>query len=262
MKNVNNSRINIVLLGFIIVNIIFFSSCIPQRRIKLVQKKNKNDTTENFVLKNRPKNMIQPFDNIYIKVISPDEVTSAMLNSESGSNQGGNLDYNMISYTVNDSGTISFPYVGQIKLLDLTILQARDSIQAAISKYISNATVIVKFVGKSFTVVGEVTHQGKYVIYDDNVNIFTALSMAGGISEYGDREHVTVIRENNGIANYHYVDLTDRNVLSSDLYYLKPEDIIIIQPLKQKSYGFTTFPYSLVFTSLTTIIAIIAIFKK
>jgi polysaccharide biosynthesis/export protein len=262
MKNIKNSLINIFLLGFISVNIIFFSSCIPQTKVKLVQKKNKNDTTENFVLRSRPKNRIQPFDNIYIKVISPDEVTSGMLNSESGGSQGGNLDYNMISYTVNDSGTISFPYVGQIKLLDLTILQARDSIQAALSKYISNATVIVKFVGKSFTVVGEVTRQGKYVIYDDNVNIFTALSMADGISEYGDREHVTIIRENNGIANYHYIDLTDRHVLSSDFYYLKPEDIIIVQPLKQKAYGFSSFPYGTVLSGLATIIAIVAIFKK
>ena len=261
MKNLNNSLINIVLFGFIIINIIFFSSCIPQRKIKLVQKKNKNDTTENFVLRSRPKNMIQPFDNIYIKVISPDEVTSAMLNSESGGSQGGNLDYNMISYTVNDSGMISFPYVGQIKLLNLTILQARDSIQEAISKYISNATVIVKYVGKNITVVGEVTHQGKYVLYDDNVNVFTALSMAGGISEYGDREHITVIRENNGVANYHYIDLTDRNVLSSDLYYLKPEDIIIVQPLRQKAYGFTSFPYGMVLTAITTIVTILTFTK-
>jgi polysaccharide biosynthesis/export protein len=261
MKNLIRDIINLAIFSFLMILIIFSSSCVPQKKIILVQKKIKNDTTETFVLKTRPKNSIQPFDNIYIKVISPDVITSGMLNSESGSAAGGVTDYNMISYTVNDSGYISFPYVGQIKLLDLTILQARDSIESALSKYISNATIIVKFVGKSFTVVGEVRGQGKYIIYDDNVNIFTAISMAGGLTEYGDREHVTVIRENNGTASYHYVDLTDRNVLTSDFYYLKPEDIIIVQPLKQKSYGFTSFPYAMVLSSFTTIIAILSFMR-
>jgi len=257
MKKVNKRLGNHILIVFIITNIIILGSCVPQKKMKYVQKKLTNDTTETFVLKTRPKNNIQPFDNIYIKIISPDEETSGMLNTESGSTQGV-TDYNMISYTVNDSGYVSFPYVGQIRLLNLTILQARDTIQEALSKYISNATIIVKFVGKSFTVIGEVAQQGKYVIYDDNVNVFTALSMAGGITEYGDRENVTVIRENNGMASYHYIDLTDRNVLTSDFYYLKPEDIIIIQPIKQKSYGFTSFPYSMLLSSFTTIIAILS----
>jgi polysaccharide biosynthesis/export protein len=261
MKNLIRNLINLGIFGFIIITIIFFSSCVPQRKVILVQKKMKNDTTETFVLKTRPKNIIQPFDNVYIKVISPDIITSGMLNSESGNSAGGITDYNMISYTVNDSGYISFPYVGQIKLLNLTILQARDSIESALSKYISNSTIIVKFVGKSFTVVGEVRGQGKYVIYDDNVNIFTAISMAGGLTEYGDRERITVIRENNGTASYHYIDLTDRNVLTSDFYYLKPEDIIIVQPLKQKAYGFTSFPYAMVLSSFTTIIAILSFMR-
>lgn len=244
-------------LCFILAIIVFVSSCIPQKKVKMVQQKQKNDTIEVFTLKVRPKNTIQPFDNLYIRVISPDETTSRMLNSESSQGYQQNVNYNMISYTVNDSGYIDFPFVGQIKLKGLTILEAKDTLQHSLSKYISNATMIVKFVGKSVTVIGEVEQQGEYQIFDDNVNIFTVLAMAGGITDYGDRKHITIIRETSGKATYNFVDLTDRHILRSDFYYLKPEDVVIVQPLKQKSYGFSSFPYTLVLSSLTTIIALL-----
>jgi polysaccharide export outer membrane protein len=245
----------------IILMAIILNSCIPQRKIKLVQKKIKNDTTETFVVKPRPKNTVQPFDNLYIRVISPDLVTSNMFNTESNISSRSNIDYNMISYTVNDSGYIDFPYVGLIKLKDLTVLEAKDTLQSELSKYISSATVIVKFVGKSLTIIGEVIRQGEYTIFDDNVNIFTAISMASGFTDYANRQNITIIREVAGKASYHNIDLTDSHILESEYYYLKPEDIVLVQPLKQKSYGFATFPYPLVLTGLTTVIALLTFMR-
>jgi polysaccharide biosynthesis/export protein len=252
---------NTHLILFIIIPIIYLSSCIPQKKIKLVQTKIKNDTINEFILKQRPKNTVQPFDNLFIKVISPDEVTSRMFNNESYGSAQQNINYNMISYTVNDSGYIDFPFVGLLQVKDLTILEAKVTIQEALSRYISNATVVVKFVGKSVTVIGEVNRQGKFDIFSDNVNIFTVLSMAQGLTDYGNRENVTIIREIDGVATYHFVDLSDRNILHSDFYYLKPEDIVIVQPLKQKSYGFSSFPYGLVLSGMTTIIALVTLFR-
>jgi polysaccharide biosynthesis/export protein len=247
---------------FVLLTLFILSSCIPQKKIKLVQQKIKNDTTELFLLKPRPKNTVQAFDNLYIKVISPDVATSSMLNSgESSSATRNNVDYNMISYTVNDSGYIDFPYVGLIYLKDLTILEAKDTLQTELCKYINNATLIVKFVGKSVTIIGEVARQGEYVIYNDNVNIFTAISMANGFTDYANRENITIIREISGKAVYHNIDLTDRHILESDYYYLKPSDIVLVSPLKQKSYGFSSFPYTLVLSGFTTVIALLTLMR-
>jgi polysaccharide biosynthesis/export protein len=163
----------------------------------------------------------------------------------------------MTSYTVNDSGFIVFPFVGLIKVKDLTILAAQDTIQDAISKYISEASVLVKFVGKSVSILGEVSRQNNYIIYSDNINIFKALALAGGLTDYGDRENVSVIREINGKAQIHKLNLTDKYIIQSDFYYLKPEDIVLVQPLKQKSWGFAQFPYTLVLASLTTLITLL-----
>ncbi|MDF1548983.1 MAG: polysaccharide biosynthesis/export family protein [Bacteroidales bacterium] len=243
----------------ILISISIFNSCIPQKKIRLIQTKAKNDTINEFVLKQRPKSTVLPFDNLYIKVISPDAATSAMFNSETTNQR--NVDYNMISYTVNDSGYIVFPFVGLIKVKDLTILAAQDTIQAAISKYISDASVLVKFVGKSVTIIGEVNRQGEYQIYSDNINIFKGLAMAGGLTNYGNRENITIIREIDGKSTFHTINLTDKYVLQSDFYYLRPEDVVLIQPLKQKSWGFSEFPYSLVLSGLTTLVTLLTFMK-
>ena len=250
---------NLIVSFSIFVAIIFFSSCIPQKKLKLVQSKIKNDTINNFILTQRPKNTVQPFDNLYIKVISPDVNTSNMFNSESMNVQ--NVNYNMISYTVNDSGFIDFPFVGLIRVKDLTLTSAKDTIQSKLRTYISEASIVVKFVGKSITVIGEVVRQGEFVIYADNINVFKALSLAGGLTNFGDRENVTIIRELDGVSKYYKLDLTDKYVLQSGLYYLRPDDIIIVQPLKQKSFGFASFPYTLVLSGITTIIAMLTFMR-
>ena len=182
-----------------------------------------------------------------------------MFNSESMNVQ--NVNYNMISYTVNDSGFIDFPFVGLIRVKDLTLTSAKDTIQSKLRTYISEASIVVKFVGKSITVIGEVVRQGEFVIYADNINVFKALSLAGGLTNFGDRENVTIIRELDGVSKYYKLDLTDKYVLQSGLYYLRPDDIIIVQPLKQKSFGFASFPYTLVLSGITTIIAMLTFMR-
>jgi polysaccharide biosynthesis/export protein len=259
MKTNLLSAKNTILFTGVLAAIILISSCVPQKKIRYTQSKVKNDTINEFILKQRPRNTVQPYDNLYIKVISPDVATSNMFNSESMNVQVVN--YNMISYTVNDSGYIDFPFVGMIKVKDLTLIGAKDTIQSNLRKYISEATVVVKFVGKSITVVGEVARQGEFVIYSDNINIFKALALAGGLTDFGNRENVTIIRELDGIARYYYIDLTDKYIIQSDLYYLRPDDIVLVQPLKQKSFGFASFPYTLVLSSVTTILALLTFMR-
>jgi len=243
------------LLSFLlfVFSILTLSSCVPLKKVRYVQTKDKKDTLNTFILKNRSKNTVRPFDNLYINIISPDEETSRMFNAQASGSVSQNIDYHMISYMVNDSGYVDFPFVGQIYVEGLTILEAKDVIQKALSQFISNASVIVKFVGKSITVLGEVTRQGQYAIYSDNISIFSAIARAGGVTDFGNREAVTIIREELGKTHFYKVDLTDKRVTISDFYYLKPEDVVIVHPLKQKSYGFATFPYALVLTSLTTL---------
>ena len=261
MNNHLVKQIKGLLLLFFIVSVLILSSCVPLKKVMYVQTKDDKDTMNTFILKHRPQNTVQPFDNLYINIISPDETTSRMFNMMETGGAYRIVDYHMISYLVNDSGYVNFPFVGQIYVEGLTILEAKDAVQNALSQYISNAAVTVKFVGKNITVIGEVNRQGEYPIFSDYVTIFSALARAGGIGDFGNRENVTIIREEDGKTSFHHVDLTDKKITLSDYYYIKPSDIIVVQPLKQKSYGFATFPYALVLTSLTTLIVVLTFIR-
>jgi len=259
MKNLSHKRINLLMFSSVLFIIIYLSSCVSQKKVKYVQNKSK-DTTTAFKLEPRPLNSIQPFDNLYIKIISPDSETSIMFNSESMNVQ--TVDYNMISYTVDKKGYIEFPFVGDIYLEGLTLSQAKDTLKTAIKSYIRNSDVVVKFVGKTITVIGEVARQGEYVIYSDNINIFRILSQAGGLTDFGDRRNITIIREIKGVARFYYINLTDKKLMGSKFYYLKPGDTIIVQPLRHKSFGFTAIPYTLILTSLTTMLTLFTFIRS
>lgn len=263
MNNYLAKQIGSLFFLFFIISVLVLSSCIPQKKVRYVQPKDKEDTLNTFIVKHRPINKVQPFDNLYIKIISPDQSTSQMFNSETGGGGGAqaNINYHMISYTVSDSGYIDFPFVGQIYVEGLTILEAKDVIQNALSQYISNVAIIVKFVGKSITILGEVMQQEEFVIYSNNLTIFKAFAMAGGLTDFGNRKNVTIIREEDGKANFYTVDLTDKRITSSEFYYLKSDDVLIVHPLGAKSWGFASFPYSLLLTSLTTLIVVLTFIR-
>ena len=56
--------------------------------------------------------------------------------------------------------------------------------------------------------------------------------------------------------------MTKKEVLSSPYFYLKPNDIVYVPPLKGKQFSFATFPYGIVFSALSTTLLLINFFKK
>ena len=111
--------------------------------------------------------------------------------------------------------------------------------------------------------MGEVNSPGKYVIYQNQVNIFEALALAGDISMVGDRKQVMVVRQMPEKSETFYLDLTDAQVINDPHFFIQPNDIINVQPLRQKSLGigttgFQTFSqlFSLLASTITLIIAI------
>ena len=57
------------------------------------------------------------------------------------------------------------------------------------------------------------------------------------------------------------LDLTRKEILTSEYFYLKPGDVIYIEPLKYKQYAFESFPYTLVLSGLSTLLVVLTFFK-
>jgi polysaccharide biosynthesis/export protein len=264
MKNIFISISKILILFTILA--ILFSSCVSQKKIKYLQQKQESDTNSYFETNRTGEYKIQPKDNLYIRIMSLDERTNKLFNSMGASEGSGGAAYQesgiyMTSYTVSDDGYIEFPILGKIFIKELTVEQTKNLLQQLVDEYIKEAVVIVKMVNFKISILGEARAPGQYPIYQNKINVFEALAMAGDLTDFANRNKVVLIRQVKGGSKIFYIDLTTNKFLSSDLYYLVPNDILYISPLRVKQYGFTAFPYALVFSSITLIITLLSFFK-
>ncbi len=234
-------------------------SCVPQEKLKFVQDETTTQlkSAYNHV---RPIKRIQPFDNLYIKVLSIDAETARIFSNETALN-GPGFDINLISYTVNENGKIDFPFVGEINVNNKTLKEAKEIIEKELSQYLSNTSIQIKFVNSNITVLGEVRAQGEFPYFKEQINIFQALGFAGGVTDFGDKSKVTLIREYGDQIKYHSIDLTDKKVIETEYFYLQPNDIVIVEPINTKFRNLRTFTYSTFLASITTLVTILYFFK-
>jgi len=90
-----------------------------------------------------------------------------------------------------------------------------------------------------------------YKVYQSQINLFEAVALAGNMTNFAKNSEVKIIRQTDNGSEVITVDMGKADILSSPYYYLKPNDIIYVEPLKIKQWGFTTFPYSTVISIVT-----------
>jgi polysaccharide export outer membrane protein len=91
--------------------------------------------------------------------------------------------------------------------------------------------------------------------------MFEAIAMAGDMTDYSIRDDITIIRKTKNGSKVRQVDMSTRSFLSSEYFYLQPDDIIYVRPIKMKQFAFTTFPYGFIMGSISFIIAMVALFN-
>jgi len=257
-KTVNGSGISLLLITALAAFAV--TSCTSHRQ--LVYLKNVDSTSaENFYPKNRPEYLIQTRDILYIKIYSLNEEMSNLINQTIGSYQQ-NLFQNETSlfingYTVSDSGYIEIPILGRIRIAGKNMDEAIAAIRERAGKYLKDATVIVKLISFKVSVVGEVNRPGSYTNYNNQLTVLEAISMAGDITDYGNRKQVLVLRPTTSGTNTFRLDLTSKDILTSDGFFLLPNDIVYVEPIKSKSFRINIPTLTLALTTVTTLILVL-----
>jgi len=264
MKNIFISVSKILILLTVLA--FLFSSCVSQKKIKYLQQKEKEDTSTYFEANKTADYKIQPQDNLYIRIMSLDDRTNSLFNSMSGSSAASGSGYVdagvfLTSYSVSEEGYIEFPILGKIFIKELTVEQTKNLLQQLVDEYIKEAVVIVKMVNFKITVLGEAKMPGQLNIYQNKINVFEAISLAGDLTDFANRNKVILVRQVKGGSKTFYLDLTSNKILNSEFYFLAPNDILYISPLRVKQYGFATFPYALVFSSITLLLTLLTFFQ-
>ena len=232
---------------FMLLIAIVIASCAPVEKLKYVDDKTPS-SVKNEYFNDRTEKKIQPYDYLYVKIFSLDERTNSIFNERSYS-----IDNELLSYAVDGEGNISMPFIGEINVKNLTINEAREKVEKSLGAILNNISVIVRFVSNKVTVLGEVNNPGQHPFYDEKVTVFQALGFAGGTSGLGDLSQVTLVREKDNVIKYYYLDLTKKNIASSEYYYLLPNDVVIINPIKAKYRTLRDYPLALTATLLTSI---------
>lgn len=233
-------KLLIILLVCVIV-----SSCIPHKdTIYLQNKENStNDTIPYNLSEIQKPYRIQINDILNVRVKAIDQETVEILNpiGEENLNATSAERSYFDGFTVDVHGNIRIPTLGYINVLGFTTEEIEKIIEKKLLdeqfKITANIFVTVKLAGLRYTANGEVGNPGSVVLYKERVNIFEAIANVGEIPVTGNKKAVKIIRQYPQGQKIHSLDLTDIKVIQSPYYYIQPNDIIYVEPLKQKSIG-------------------------
>jgi len=208
--------------------------------------------------------LIKPNDNLYIRVTSLDPNLSLMFNQggESGAMRGDEASNQLMSYPVELDGTVDVPYVGPVLVAGKTLPEAKRAIATVLEDYLRDASLAVKLVNSYVSVLGEVSEPGRFVIYKERLNVYEALAMAGDVADFGNRYTLSVIRKTNEKSVVKEFDITDRNIIDSEFYYVLPGDVIYVKPMKGRYFAITTAPYMFAFSAIAALGTLIVLIQN
>lgn len=245
------------LIIFISISIIT-SSCIPNKKVVYLQSDmelKQNLPTDSLSLQFSTSNYeykLQAGDVVSVKVSSltnPQYSFFANTEKELNSNMP---DPQVNGYTINEAGDIILPAVGEVKLEGMTLEQAQGYVQTQIEHILESPTVNIKLLNFHFSILGEVNRPGKYTSYNTRLNILEGIAMANDLTPFANRKNLKLVRFGKNQANVYYLNVLDDDLLSSPYFYLKPNDIVVVAPLKSKNVRQNQLPVaSFVLSTLT-----------
>jgi polysaccharide export outer membrane protein len=202
-----------------------------------------------------------PYDILYIRVVTPDPQWSELFNVQTGTTGLTQESAGLSGYPIDLDGNIELPFVGKVKIAGKTLSEAKVELDSIFKNYVTDAAITIRLVNNAVSIIGEVKNPGRYIIYKDRINIFEALSLAGDLSAYGDRQKVQLIRPSPYGPIIKEFSLADRSILASELYYVMPNDVIYAIPMQGRSFQVNTSVYALFLSVITTALVVISYFQ-
>ena len=247
------SRLNV--LGLLTI-ILLLTGCYSKSQLVYLQNRDFNEEYPTVIKNRRPEYRIQINDVLQIDIRNPDPTTTALFSKANGDVLNGNVNPAFLylsGYSVDDQGFINIPIVGKVRIDELTIKEAQTLVQTEIDKYLNNTSVELKLVSFKISILGEVNNPGYYLIYNGQANILEALSMAGDLTQFGNRENVKLIRQTNEGSEVILLDLKNAQLMNSKYYFLLPNDVLYVEPNKEQVQRTNLEPLAVVFSALTTL---------
>ncbi len=213
-----------MIIATIIIGMLF-TSCASRQDIVYFQNAKSFETvvdTDTFTAK------LKVGDVVSIYVSTLDQTVTQPYNLVRSAGAQGEL----IDYLIDVEGNIDYPVLGKIKLLGLTVEEAKALFKKkfAEGELLKDPVIIFRVLNFRVTVAGEVNNPGVYPVSGERISILEALGMAGDLTIKGRRDNILVVRDFNGTKTYTRIDLTNKEVFNSPVYYLTQNDYVYVEP--------------------------------
>ncbi len=185
-----------------------------------------------------PELRIQKNDQLSIQVYSlstQPEKSDAIYNLPSA---GGGSGSTTGGFLVDANGNIDYPRLGTFHAEGLTKQELAAQIKKKLTEpveLLKDPTVIIRFSNYKVTMLGQVGHEGVIIAPGERLTILEAIGLAGGITDYGKKNSVRVVRELNGQREIGVIDLSSKELFDSPYYNLMQNDVVFVDPTSQKA---------------------------
>ncbi len=203
--------------------------------------------------------VIQPSDLLVININAFEGSTSEYLQKEFASRTQNNANrefgpsdiyYN--SYEVDYEGYLELPLLDRFKVAGLNTIELKSKLDSAYTPYLKFASTSVKLANLRITVLGEVESPGVHYFFNNQTTILEAISMAGDFTDFSNRKKVKLIRRIGSETKTIMLDLNKPDFLGTEYYFIQPNDLIYIEPIKAKAFDVGSQSVGIVLSVIST----------
>lgn len=174
---------------------------------------------------------IQPNTTLSIQVYTNDG--ALLLEYSTGGGEGRRfMGSTSLTYVVDSDGYVDLPVIGKQYLSGMTIREAQDFLSQLYEKRYNGTFVIVKAESRRVIVFNGNNSRAEVVKLNYNgISIIEAISMAGGISQYGMASKVKIMRKKDDKYEVYQIDLSKIEGIKYANTAVESGDIIYVQPI-------------------------------
>jgi polysaccharide export outer membrane protein len=135
---------------------------------------------------------------------------------------------------VTQEGTVRLPLVGSVKIEGYTEDEAAKFLMEEYGKYLRNPYVTVEIMNQRLFILGEVKNPGVVPVTNGTMNLIEAIARSGDLTDFAERRGVLILRGDLRNPDVRMIDLTQMSTITLSSLYLKPNDIVYVQPRASK----------------------------
>jgi polysaccharide export outer membrane protein len=222
----------------------FLISCKVGNQIKLVQ--NDIPTANKQTFQATHEIRFVPNDILFFNIITNNEEVNEIFSQKANNsgNQGvPSYDNGLAAYRgfkVGLDGNIDLPFLGMIKVQGKTSGELESDLKDKLSQFANEIKVVVKLANFRVTILGDVKSPKSIIVPDEKITIYELLGISGDLNITADLKNAVIIRDYNGKIEKNKIDLTKSDVINTEYYFLRQNDVLYIPP-KNNKYIFNNY---------------------